>query len=192
MNAPDNTASAAHATGFRPSLTHTGIYVHDLARMTRFYTEVMNLHVSDRGHGFSMPVNIVFMTADPTKHHQFVLAEGRKSDAPSTINQLSFKVNHLDELRTMYRRVKAEGVKALRGVNHGNAWSVYFEDPEGNTIEIYMDTPWYVSQPHGDPLDLELSNEEIFRRSEEMCKKDAHFMPVKDWEEKMRRDLSKG
>ena len=45
--------------------------------MTRFYTEIMNLVISDKGHGFSMPVNIVFLTADPTKHHQFVLAEGR-------------------------------------------------------------------------------------------------------------------
>ena len=64
----------------RPSLTHTGIYVRDLARMTRFYTEIMNLVISDKGHGFSMPVNIVFLTADPTKHHQFVLAEGRKDN----------------------------------------------------------------------------------------------------------------
>ena len=173
----------------RPALTHVGIYVKDLARMTRFYTEIMNLHISDRGHGFSMPVNIVFMTADPTKHHQFVLAEGRAADAPSSINQASFKVNSLDELRTMYLRVKAEGVDKLRGINHGNAWSVYFEDPEGNTIEIYLDTPWYVGQPHGDLLDLSLSNDEIFKQTEAMCRQDAHFMPVAEWEDKMRRDL---
>ncbi len=174
----------------RPELTHAGIYVRDLARMTRFYTEIMNLVISDKGHGFSMPVNIVFLTADPTKHHQFVLAEGRKDDGPSTVNQLSFKVETLDQLRTMYQRVKGEDVKSLRGINHGNAWSVYFEDPEGNTIELYMDTPWYVSQPHGDALDLSLSNEEIFRLSEEMCRKDAHFKPVREWEEDMRSKLA--
>lgn len=174
---------------FRPLLTHAGIYVRDLARMTRFYTEIMNLHISDRGHGFSMPVNIVFLTADPTKHHQFILAEGRKDDGPSTVNQLSFKVQSLDELREMHQRVKGEGVKQLRSINHGNAWSVYFEDPEGNTVEIYMDTPWYVSQPHGDLLDLSLPNEEIFKLSEAMCRNDANFMPVGEWEDKMRKDL---
>lgn len=173
----------------RPVLTHAGIYVRDLAKMTRFYTEIMNLHISDRGRGFSMPVNIVFLTADPTKHHQFILAEGRSDEGPSTINQLSFKIDTLDQLRTMYQRVKAENVGQLRGINHGNAWSVYFQDPEGNTIEIYMDTPWYVSQPHGDTLDLSLSNEEIFKQSEAMCKKDACFMPVREWEDKMRGDL---
>jgi len=173
----------------RPELTHVGIYVINLARMTRFYTEIMKLHISDRGHGFSMPINIVFLTADPTKHHQFVLAEGRPADAPSSINQASFKVGSLDELRTMYQRVQAEGVDRLRAINHGNAWSVYFEDPEGNTIEIYLDTPWYVSQPHGDVLDLSLSDESIFKLTEEMCRKDAHFMPVGEWQNKMRSEL---
>ncbi len=27
-------------------------------------------------------------------------------------------------------------------------------DPEGNGIEIFTDTPWYVPQPHGVPIDL--------------------------------------
>ena len=177
------------AAPLRLALTHAGIYVRDLAKMTRFYTEIMNLHISDRGHGFSMPVNIVVLTADPTKHHQFILAEGRGDEGPSTINQLSFKIDTLDQLRTMYHRVKAENVGQLRGINHGNAWSVYFHDPEGNTIEIYMDTPWYISQPHGDTLDFSLSNEEIFKQSEAMCRKDARFMPVREWEDKMRADL---
>ncbi len=44
----------------RPALTHVGITVKDLARMTRFYTEIMNLPISDRGHGFSMPMRSYF------------------------------------------------------------------------------------------------------------------------------------
>lgn len=28
--------------------------------------------------------------------------------------------------------------------NHGNAWSIYFADPEGNRIELYTPSPWYV------------------------------------------------
>ena len=175
----------------RPTLTHVGIYVKNLALMTRFYTEIMNLHISDRGHGFSMPVNFVFLTSDPTKHHQFVLAEGRAADAPSSINQASFKVSSLDELRTMFHPVKAEGVNHLRGINHGNAWSVYFDDPEGNTIEIYLDTPWYISQPHGNLLALGMTNDAIFKLTEEMCRKDEHFMPVDQWQEKMRGELNR-
>ena len=141
----------------RPKLTHAGIYVRDMEKMASFYKEVMGLVESDRGHGVSMPTKLVFLTADPTRHHQLVLAAGRAPDAPSTINQLSFSVGTLDELREMFHRVRDRGMKRLRGINHGNAWSVYFEDPEQNTVEVYLDTPWYVSQPHGDPRESHFS-----------------------------------
>ena len=32
-------------------------------------------------------------------------------------------------------------------ITHGNALSVYFLDPEDNRFELYVDMPWYVSQP---------------------------------------------
>ena len=68
---------------------------------------------------------------DPARHHQVVLATGRDpASRKSTINQLSFTVRSLDELRTMHRRVKDYGVEHLRGLNHGNAWSIYFDDPD--------------------------------------------------------------
>jgi hypothetical protein len=38
----------------------------------------------------------------------------------------------------------------------------HFLDPEGNTVEVYLDTPWYVPQPHGDPLGLEKSDSQIW------------------------------
>ena len=44
-------------------------------------------------------------------------------------------------------------------MNHGNSWSLYFNDPEDNTVEIYMDTPWYVAQPFADDLDLDLPDD---------------------------------
>jgi len=32
-------------------------------------------------------------------------------------------------------------------LTHGNAWSVYFRDPELNGVEVFIDTPWHVRQP---------------------------------------------
>ena len=174
----------------RPNLTHAGIFVRDLARMTDFYTSVLALMESDRGRGSSMPVDLVFLTADPEKHHQLVLAAGRPVDAPSTINQISFQVDNLDSLRSLSQRANQYGAERLRSINHGNAWSVYFNDPEGNTVEVYIDTPWYVSQPHGDALDLGLPDAEIFRSTEAMCRADPGFMPVTGWQEKMRKMLT--
>ena len=72
----------------------------------------------------------------------------------------------------------------MRNLNHGNALSIYFSDLEGNTVEVYMDTPYYVPQPHGDPLDLDLSDEEIMRQTERSCRSDPGFMPLEEWRQK--------
>jgi catechol 2,3-dioxygenase len=114
-----------------------------------------------------------------------ILAEGRPDDVPSTINQLSFLVKSLDELRVMYRRVVAEGVENLLPRNHGNAWSVYFDDPEGNNIEVYLDSPFHVPQPFGEYLDFDLSNDEIMKLTEDMCRATEGFLPRAEWSAKM-------
>jgi catechol 2,3-dioxygenase len=158
--------------------------------MRAFYVDVIGLIESDRGRGTTAPHENIFLSMDPTKHHQLVLASGRPVDAqPSMVNQLSFKLASLDELREMYRWVKQQGVTRLYAVSHGNAWSIYFWDPEESRVELYLDTPWYVAQPHSDPLDLEKTNDEILRRTEEQCRSDQSFMPVAAWQEKMQRSL---
>lgn len=75
------------------------------------------------------------------------------------------------------------------GLNHGNAWSIYFNDPEGNLVEVYVDTPFYVPQPHGDPLELEKTDEQLLRETEEACRKDPGFMLVSEWERLMSQRL---
>lgn len=179
----------------RPNLTHVGIYVRDIDKMYRFYTDVMGLQVTDKGEGNIPGVaagrRYIFMSADPTKHHQVILVTGRPEESRfSTINQLSFMVDSLDQLRTMYRWAKQNGAENIRCTDHGNSWSIYFPDPEGNNIEIYLDTPWYVPQPHWDPLDLEQSNEEILRLTDESCHRDPGCVPVADWQQRRRRALA--
>ena len=158
----------------KPQLRHVGIYVHDSDSMIRFYEEVLGLTVTDRGMSSSTKAPITFMSSTPDQHHQFVLVHGRAKDAPSTVNQLSFKVDTLDDLRAVAAKVTARGI-ALRQTSHGNAWSVYFPDPEGNQVEIYLDTPWHVAQPHGDPMDFSLSDAEIFAQTEAKVRADPTF-----------------
>ena len=165
----------------RPRLTHAGLWVRDMEKMEAFYTRVLGFSVSDRGFVPRYNGHITFMTNDPTLHHQVILAEGRPADAPSTVNQLSFEVESLDQLRTMYLRVVAEGVENLLPRNHGNAWSVYFDDPEGNNLEVYLDSPFHVPQPFGEYLDFELSNEEIVRLTEELVRKTEGFKMRSEW-----------
>jgi catechol 2,3-dioxygenase len=165
----------------KPQLSHVGIYCVDSDTMIRFYEEALGLAVTDRGISSSAKQPITFMSANPTQHHQFVLVQGRAKDAPSTINQLSFKVGSLAELRAVAGKVSTRGIK-IRQTSHGNAWSIYFLDPEGNQIEIYLDTQWHVAQPHGDPIDFSKSDADIYAETEQRVRADPTFK-MKDMHE---------
>jgi len=172
----------------RPRLRHFALFVEDIEKMEAFYGKVMGLTVTDRG-PFPNPdvdVDMVFMSSDPQEHHEFVLCTGRPKDVDFALNQqMSFLVNSLDELKEVYNLALAETGQDIRCVTHGNAWSIYFKDPEGNGIEIYLRTPWYIPQPHSFPIDLTLSNAEIERLTEEHCREDPGFMMATEREAKM-------
>ncbi|MGQ4809487.1 hypothetical protein NKDENANG_02904 [Candidatus Entotheonellaceae bacterium PAL068K] len=141
-------------------LGHVGIYVDDIMKQRDFYTRVMGLEIADQdleGRG------MVFLSAHPEEeHHEFVLVKGRAANTEvRLINQISFKVKTLAELKEFYRVFNEEGLTIQRTVSHGNAFGMYALDPEGNTIEVYYKTGFPVPQPHGDPIDLDASEEAL-------------------------------
>jgi len=149
-------------SSLRPQLAHLGIYTDQQERMQAFYERVLGLVVTDEGVAHKFKRRIVFMSSSPEQHHQFVLVQREPEDPPrGPLFQLSFKVDSLDALRTMRERALRHGARQLRPMNHGNSWSLYFDDPEDNMVEIYLDTPWYVAQPFADDLDLDQSDENI-------------------------------
>ncbi len=177
----------------KPQLTHMAIFVWDMPKMRQFYTDVFGLTVTDEGRHTSAPVDMVFTSADPMEHHQFVLVSGRPEDVQFNVTQqMSFLVDSLDELRAMRERVVAGGLEISRSVTHGNAWSIYFNDPEGNQIEVYVHTPWYIPQPHSYPIDLDQSNDEIVAMTEAHCRESDSFMPQEQREADMRRMMGLG
>jgi catechol 2,3-dioxygenase len=155
----------------RPTLAHLGIFVTDVEAMEHFYTTVFGLLVTDRGVGRVFRNQLVFLSGSVDQHHQLVLSSGREPDTPSTVMQLSFKLQSLAALRERRELALAHGALDMICLNHGNAWSVYFNDPEGNRIEIYLDTPFHTPQPCGDPLDLALSDADILEETRKLIEK---------------------
>lgn len=141
-------------------LGHIGIYANDLMNMRDFYSRVMGLQITDEDLDQR---RMVFLSANPdVEHHEFVLMAGR--DAPSgakVVQQMSFTVDSIAELKDFYQTFRAEGVNIQRIVSHGNAFGMYADDPEGNTIEVYYKTGLDVPQPHGDHIELEMSDAEL-------------------------------
>lgn len=180
------------APSILPQLSHSGVFARNVDGLVEFYRRIVGLVVSDRGISPNGGAEIVFLTAAVEHHHQLVIVSGRAPDGVSTVNQLSFKVAGLDPLKEAFRRVRDAGIAGIRQVTHGNALSIYFPDPEGNRVEIYMDTPWYVPQPHGAPIDLSLPNDRIMAWNEEHCRATPGFMPLEDWQAMMRSRLHGG
>ena len=169
-------------------LKHAGIFVTDFPTMFDFYTKLFGFQVSDRAD--SAERNVAFLTNDPTAHHALVIASGRPVGSPSTVQQLSFYAETLDDVRRYWRAVKADSrVTRMYTTTHGNAWSLYFWDPEDNRIEIYTDTPWHIPQPAGLDIDLDQSDDEIYRQTEAYVRADPAFEPIGDWQSKTAHNL---
>ena len=172
-------------TTIHARLAHVGIHAHDKPLLEKFYTTVLGLVITDKGTARN-GMELTFMSSSPTNHHQFVLVSGRPDTSGfNPINQISFMVDSLSQLREVHKRVLENGGKVQRVTCHGNAWSCYFSDPEGNTVEAYLDTPFHVPQPHGEPFDLQASDEEIMRWTEDHCRADPGFMMIEDYQKKM-------
>jgi catechol-2,3-dioxygenase len=167
-----------------------GLYVTDLARMEDFYTRLLGFTVTDRGDLGS--TQLVFLSRDPKEHHQIVLASGRPGAAGfNPINQISFRMAEFAGLREMHRRLQREGVAEMSPVSHGNALSIYFRDPEGNRIELFVDTPWYVLQPLRVPMDMSLPDAELWAWAESEARKLPGFTKVETWRDEVARRMGR-
>ena len=183
-NARDDATS-----GYALQFSHMGLFVTDLDRMADFYHRILGFPITDRG--FLGEAELVFLSRDPRDHHQIVLVAGRPPGLPDKIvNQVSFRVGSLAELQRFYRRIRAETVKELVPICHGNAWSVYFRDPEGNRIEVFVDTDWYVHQPMREIIDLDLPEPEIRRLTEALCRDRPGFKPIAAWRAEVARKIA--
>ena len=94
-----------------------------------------------------------------------------------------------EEQERELERLKADGVTGFDPINHGNAWSVYFPDPEGNRIELYCVTPWHVQQPFAEKFDLDAPLEEIRARTLALIQADPSHCPRPEWISTMRTKL---
>ncbi len=161
-------------------LTHIGLFCRNLDAMIAFYQRLLGLVVTDKG-DYSAG-HIAFLSRNPEEHHQFVLASGRPADSGfSPINQISFRVDSLDDLKQFYSALLRDKVQIQRTITHGNAWSIYFTDPEDNRVELYTPSPWYVAQPFAIPIDLNEPVEALLAQTEALLRDNPTRMPMEEW-----------
>ena len=137
-------------------LSHVGVFVKDLDEMTKFYCDTLGLIESHRNED-----RMVFLTADIEKEdHEVVLVRGRDGDS-KIIQQLSFRVGTIDDVRAFYQTFQETGVPIQQTVSHGAGASCYFYDPEGNRIEVFADIMVEGGRGYSGPIDLDQSADDL-------------------------------
>ncbi len=152
-------------------LGHVGIYVRDLPRMVSFYRDFLGMQVTKQ----NWERGTVFLSSDPERSdHEIALVAGRpEGDDPHLINQISMRVASLNDLRDFHRRLKADGYKIQRVISHASAIGCYFDDPEGNTTEVFWVTGRPSWVPFGAPIDIEQPDEAV------MAEIDGHWQGLR-------------
>lgn len=160
------------------SLSHAGFHVYDMSKMVKFYTTVFGLKVTDRNKD-----EIAFLGADPKDHHQLIMIGGRTGKGDKKhYSHMAFRVPDITTLKKVFDKAeKHPGVTDIKTVTHGNAWSIYMKDPEGNTAEAFVDTPWHVKQPFVQPYDLSKSEKEIKAYTKDMLRRYPSAKPFAAW-----------
>jgi catechol-2,3-dioxygenase len=174
----------------RLSLSHRTIAVRDLDAMLDFYCGVLGFVVTNRGDAGD-GAEMAFISQDPTEHHQIVFVCGLPEVGHQFVmlDHLAFRTSSLDELRAIGARLEAAGVEDVIPIDHGNAWSLYFTDPEGNGLECFVDSPFHVAQPHAAGLDLDADDATIEATTQDRIRDDAEFQPLADWQAAFRARL---
>ena len=99
------------------------------------------------------------------------------------IDHLAFRTSTLDDLRVLRAKLVAAGVEGILHICHGNAWSLYFNDCEGNGVECFVDTPFHVAQPFAQGFDLDQSDEDIVAATRKLVESEPEFRPIAEWRE---------
>ena len=166
------------------AISHVVLHCFEIDKMIDFYTRILGLKLTDRkmiGGTRWKGAPLVFLSSDPRDHHQLALTAGRTAERGSILlHQVAYRHDSLARLRTLRDALEKEGNSGFYTVDHGLSWSLYFDDPEGNMVEVFVDTPWYV-EPIYDELDLSLSDDEIRRVTEERIKDDPGLKPFSQW-----------
>jgi catechol-2,3-dioxygenase len=134
-------------------LGHVVLKVRDLDRSEAFYTGVLGLAVTGR-----LPGRMVFFAVPGnTDSHDLGLWKVGADAAPPSPKQVglfhvAWQVEREEDLQAFHDSLVARGVPIQLTMDHGANLSVYFEDPDGNSLEVTYEKPRETWPPDQNPF----------------------------------------
>ena len=136
---------------------HVGLYVKDPLVSAQFYQDILGMQtVGGTPDGTPDIGASAFLSSRPGEEsHEIALF------SQPQFRHVAFKVASMAELKRLYRLVLERELPIKLTFDHGASLAFYFDDPDGNMIEVYWPTGKHVKQPCLKPLDLIQSDEAI-------------------------------
>jgi len=122
---------------------HVLLRVLNLEASKKFYSEVLGFRVleEDPEHGGT------FMALEGQSHAIDLFpirdAEAARRQTPGVrgLGHIAFRVDSEAALKDAHATLQKHGVEVTRSIDHVSQKSIYFNDPDGNTLEIYYELP---------------------------------------------------
>jgi catechol-2,3-dioxygenase len=121
-----------------PALHHLNLKTTRLQQMIDWYRLVLGMETI-----FQYPTG-AWLTNDAANHRMALLAIPGLEDDPDKIGHAglhhsAYEYRSLRELVDTYARLKAEGIVPHACLDHGMTTSMYYVDPDGNSVELQCD-----------------------------------------------------
>jgi catechol 2,3-dioxygenase len=85
-----------------------------------------------------------FVTNDRAHHRMAIaslpeLQEDTDKKAHVKLQHVAFEYATIDDLLTSYVRIKGLGIEPILTTDHGPTIAFYYQDPDGNSVELFVD-----------------------------------------------------
>ncbi len=130
-----------------PVLHHVNLKTMRMQKMIDWYATVVGLTTI-----FQFPGG-AWLTNDAANHRLALLTSSKMSDDANKlvhtgVHHIAFEYATIDDLLHSYTRLKDLGMTPHMSLDHGMTLSFYYVDPDGNSVELQVDTfgDWTQSQ----------------------------------------------
>jgi catechol 2,3-dioxygenase len=160
------TQASEGTTFVRPALHHINLKTSRMQEMIGWYSTVVGMKTNYQFPGGA------WLTNDEANHRLALLTSPQLSEDTDKLqhngfHHSAFEYPTIDSLLDNYERLRELGIKPHACLDHGITTSLYYEDPDGNSVELQVDNfgdwqkskewmctlPYFAANPIGTPFD---------------------------------------